>query len=217
MNGCTAIKLSNMSKLVLSKLALFVLHYVICGSFHNKSTINASPLLWQNLDEDSFDMLYKNYCWEQPSLTQYERPMYHNERKINMLSSTDNNFMICLFDFERFSIESRCVFFLTHTVYFKLLEIQISLPFIIIVYLFLRMIIMNVNYVCSCMRFGVYACVFVGVGWRCRAWYIGVFTRLSRWEPGFESTPSPRHFCPSARQFNPHCCSRTRCINGDPV
>ena len=85
-----------MSKLVLSKLALFVLHYGICGSFHNKSTINASPLLWQNLDEDSFDMLYKNYCWEQPSLTQYERPMYHNERKINMLSSTDNNFMICI-------------------------------------------------------------------------------------------------------------------------
>ena len=44
---------------------------------------------------------------ERPSLSQYERPMYHNERKINMLSSTDNNFMICIFDFERFSIESR--------------------------------------------------------------------------------------------------------------
>ena len=28
-----------------------------------------------------------------------------------MLSSTDNNFMICLFDFERFSIESRFPFF----------------------------------------------------------------------------------------------------------
>ena len=41
---------------------------------------------------------------EQPSLTQYERPMYHNESKTNMLSSTDNNFnMIYLLDFERFS------------------------------------------------------------------------------------------------------------------
>ena len=56
----------NMSKLVLSKLALFVLHDGICGSFHNKATINASALLcvlWQNLDEESFDMLYKNDCW----------------------------------------------------------------------------------------------------------------------------------------------------------
>ena len=34
------------------------------------------------------------------------------ERKINMLSFIDNNFMICLFDFERFSIESRFPFFL---------------------------------------------------------------------------------------------------------
>ena len=45
---------------------------------------------------------------EQPSLTQYELPMYHiYERKIAMLSSTDTNFMICRFDFERFSISSR--------------------------------------------------------------------------------------------------------------
>ena len=50
----------NMLELVLSKLALFVLHDGICGSFHNKATINASALLcvlWQNLDEDSFDAL----------------------------------------------------------------------------------------------------------------------------------------------------------------
>ena len=31
-----------------------------------------------------------------------------------MLSSTDNNFMIFLFDFERFSIESRFPFFNSH-------------------------------------------------------------------------------------------------------
>ena len=53
---------------------------------------------------------------EQPFLTQYERPMYHNESTINMLSSTDNNFMIILFDFERFRIEFRFPF-LPHTVY----------------------------------------------------------------------------------------------------
>ena len=74
-----------MLKLVLSKLALFVLHDGIVGSFHNKATINASALLrvlWQNVDEDSFDILYKNgEIAEQPSLTQYERPMYHMNEK----------------------------------------------------------------------------------------------------------------------------------------
>ena len=79
-----------MSKLVLSELALLVLHDCICGNFYH-STINASALLCvlrKNLEEDSFDML-----------------------KINMLLSTGNNFMICLFDFERFSSESRFAFF----------------------------------------------------------------------------------------------------------
>ena len=42
---------------------------------------------------------------EQPSLTQHERPMYRMKEKY--ATSSDNNFMICLFDFERFSIESR--------------------------------------------------------------------------------------------------------------
>ena len=107
-----------MSKLVLSKLALFVLHDGICGSFHNKATINASALLcvlWQNLDEDSFDMLYKNDCWAAISGPIWTTNVSY-ERKIYMLSYTYNNFMICLFDFEKFSIESRFPFFLTHTV-----------------------------------------------------------------------------------------------------
>ena len=102
----------NMSKLVLSKLALFVLHDGICGSFHNKATINASAVLcvlWQNLDEDRFDMLYKNYCWA-AILDPIWTTNVPYERKINMLSSTDKNFMICHFDFERFSIESRFPF-----------------------------------------------------------------------------------------------------------
>ena len=96
------------------------MHDGICGSFHNKATINASALLcvlWQNLDEDSFDMLYKNDCWAaMPDPIWTTNVPY--EMKINMLSSTDNNFMICLFNFERFSIKSRFpFFFLTHTVY----------------------------------------------------------------------------------------------------
>ena len=114
-----AYQITDMSTLVLSKLALVVLRDGICGSFHNKATINASALrcvLWQNLDEDSFDMLYKNYCWAAiPDPIWTTNVPY--ERKKNMLSSTDTNFMICIFDFERFSIESRFPFFLTHTVY----------------------------------------------------------------------------------------------------
>ena len=50
---------------------------------------------------------------EQPSLTQYERPMYHKKEK----SSTDNNFMILLSDFERFRIESQFPIFLKLALY----------------------------------------------------------------------------------------------------
>ena len=75
-------------------------------------------VLWQNLDEDSFDMIYKNYCWAAiPDQIWTTNIPY--ERKINMLSSIDTNFMIYLFDFERFIIEFRFPFFLTHTVEWK--------------------------------------------------------------------------------------------------
>ena len=60
--------------------------------------------------------------WRRTLTAYYERLMYHNyERKINMLSSTGYNFMICLFDFERFCIESRFPFFYfpPHFVYTK--------------------------------------------------------------------------------------------------
>ena len=106
-----------MSKLFLSKLALFALHDGICKSFHNKATIHASALhcvLWQNLDEDSFDMLYKNDFW-----AAIRDPIWMTkvpyERNIYMLSSTDN-FLIFLFDFD---IEDwiSVYFFKTHTVY----------------------------------------------------------------------------------------------------
>ena len=47
----------------------------------------------QNLDEDSFDMLYKNNCWAAiPDPIWTTNVPY--ERQINILSSTDNNFMI---------------------------------------------------------------------------------------------------------------------------
>ena len=128
-----------MSKLLLSTLALFVLHDGICGSFHNKATINASVLLcvpWQTLDEDSFDMLYKNDCWAaipDPIWT----PNVPYERKINMLSSTANNFMICLFEFERISIESRFLsFFNSHCIYVYLyLHIYICLFIYLSIYI----------------------------------------------------------------------------------
>ena len=102
-----------MSNWFLSKLALFVLHDGICGSFHNKAAINAfrtalciMTKTWMKTVLTCFTEMIA----EQPSLTQYERPMYHYERKINMLSRTDNNVMICILDFEKFSIESRFPF-----------------------------------------------------------------------------------------------------------
>ena len=71
-----------------------------------------------NLDEDSFDMLNtKHHCWAAiPDPISTTNVPY--ERKIN-ISFTDNNFMICLFDFVRLSIESRFpfLFLFTHTVY----------------------------------------------------------------------------------------------------
>ena len=59
----------------------------------------------------------KNDCW-----AAIPDPIWMinvNEIKINMLSSIYNNFMICLFDFERFSIESRFSFVLIHPVYYR--------------------------------------------------------------------------------------------------
>ena len=97
----------------------FVRVGVVCAAWWHlrelsqQATINASALvcvLWQNFDEDSFDMLYKNDCW-----AAIPDPIWTTnvpfERNINMLSSTDKNFMICLFNVERFSIESRFPFF----------------------------------------------------------------------------------------------------------
>ena len=87
MDGCTAIH--------------FVKHVKIgvCATwwhlqeFSQQSNNNASPLLcvlWENLDEDSFDMLYKNDSWAAIPGTIWTTNVPY-ERKINVLSSTDNN------------------------------------------------------------------------------------------------------------------------------
>ena len=56
---------------------------------------------------------------EQPSLNQYERPVYHVKGNKKILSSFDSKFMIFLFDFERFRIESQFPF-LTHILEYML-------------------------------------------------------------------------------------------------
>ena len=78
-------------KIVFVQVGMFALCDGISGSFHNKATIPASALhcvLWQNLDEDSFVMLYKIIV-EQPSLTQYEQPMYHMKWSKSAWNSVD--------------------------------------------------------------------------------------------------------------------------------
>ena len=79
---------------------------------NNYSCIRTSLcILWQNFDEDNFDMLYKNDCWaaiQDPVLT-----INVPYKRTNKYAPTDNNFTILLFDFERFRIESRFPFW-TH-------------------------------------------------------------------------------------------------------
>ena len=84
-----------------------MLHDSIAGDFHNKATIGASALLcvqWQNLDGESFDMLYKNDC-----LAAIPDPIWTinvpYERKINMLSCTEISFVISFFNFEKFWVK----------------------------------------------------------------------------------------------------------------
>ena len=113
MDGCTAINFVKHAKIGFVQVGVVCAAWWHLLGFHNKGAINASArlcVLWQNLDEDSFDMLYRNDGWAAipdpiwPTNVPYER-------KLNMLSSADNNFMIYLFDFERFSTESRFPFF----------------------------------------------------------------------------------------------------------
>ena len=47
-------------------------------------------------------------------------------------------------------------------------------------------------------------------------WYSGVTARLSRWESGFDTRCRPV-LSSFSKTLYPHCCSRPRCINGDPA
>ena len=87
-----------------TKRQLIHLHCMLC-------------VLWQNLEEDSFDMLYKNDCWTAiPDSIWMTIVPYVKKKKKNVLTSTDNSWFVFLI-FERFSIESWFPLFLTHTVY----------------------------------------------------------------------------------------------------
>ena len=72
----------------------------------------------QNLDEHSFDMLFKNYYWA-AILDPVWTTSVPYERKLNMLLSTDNmyNVKFSLFDFDRFRIESRLFLLTLYVIY----------------------------------------------------------------------------------------------------
>ena len=85
----------------------FVQVGIVCAAWwHMRELSQQSNNAWiialctttQNLDDDSFDMHYNNYCWAAIP-DQIWMTIVPYERKINMLSSTDNIFMIFLFDF----------------------------------------------------------------------------------------------------------------------
>ena len=64
-----------------------MLHDSIAGDFHNKATIGASALLCVYMYNDKTWMETVLTCFtkiiaEQPSLTQYERSMYHMKEKL---------------------------------------------------------------------------------------------------------------------------------------
>ena len=78
-----------MSKLFLSKLALFVLHDGICGSFHNKSTfLHPYCIVYYILKRKTWTKIvlvcFTKIIAEQPSLTKDEQPMYY--LKENLIS-----------------------------------------------------------------------------------------------------------------------------------
>ena len=72
----------------------------------NKTCVRTAQT--QNLDEDSFDMLYKN-DWRAAIPDPIWTTNVPYARKIDMLSSTDNNFMLFLFDSERLKSNGRDV------------------------------------------------------------------------------------------------------------
>ena len=119
----------NMSKLFLPSWRCLRCMMAFAGAFTTKQQF-MHPHCIVNYDKTGTKTVLKCFTKmmaEQPSLTLCGQPMYHYERKINMPSSTDNNFMIFLLDFERWRIASRFpffFFFLTHTFHYESESLQ---------------------------------------------------------------------------------------------
>ena len=128
MDGCTAICFVKHVKII------FVQVGVVCAAWwhlrelslqsNNSCICTALCKTWTKTVLTCFTKIIA----EQPSLTQLWTTNVPYERIINMLSSTDNNFMIFLFYFESFRIEFSVSSFNSHcTLYHKL---QISCQYI---------------------------------------------------------------------------------------
>ena len=121
MYGCTAINFVKHINFFFSQVG------IVCGAWwhllelsqqSNNSFIHtALCTTTQNLDEDSFDMFYKNYCWAAIPDDPIWMTNVPYEGKVNMLSSTDNNFMIFLFDFRDLGLNLGSFFFLNSQVF----------------------------------------------------------------------------------------------------
>ena len=119
MDGCTAINFVKYVKIG------FVQVGVVCAAWwhlrelsqqsNNKCIRTAlctmTKLGWRQFWHALQKWLLSSHPWPN------KNDQYIIWKKNIMLSSTDNNFMICIFDFERFSIESRFPFFFNSHVY----------------------------------------------------------------------------------------------------
>ena len=98
--------------------SLRYLRCMICGSFHNKATIHASALqcvlkTWTETVLTCLTKIAEQQCSHPDPILTINVPY---ERKINMLSYTDKNFMIFLFNFGRFRIKVWFPFFNSHCI-----------------------------------------------------------------------------------------------------
>ena len=113
MDDCTAINLVKHVNICLVQVGIVCAawwHLRELSQQSNNSCIRTTLCTQtQNFDEDSFDMLYKIDSWTAISDLIWTTNVPY-ERKINMLSSTDNNFKVFLFNCEIFRIESRFPF-----------------------------------------------------------------------------------------------------------
>ena len=100
MDGCTAINFVKHVKIVFVQVGVCAAlwHLRELSQHSNNQASALHRVLQLKIWTKTVLTCITKIIAEQPSLTQYERPMDHG-RKINRPSSTDNNFMIFLFDF----------------------------------------------------------------------------------------------------------------------